>query len=68
MKQIKKFKAAFFLLEANKSSGADGINLRYVIKRCSGDLCGPLKKLFDLSLQSGVFPELLKVAIISPVF
>ena len=57
----------FFSLKTNKSSGADEINFN-VIKHCFGKLCGPLKYLFDSSLQSGVFPDLLKIAIVSPVF
>ena len=39
-----------------------------VIKHCFGELYGPLKYLSDLSLQSGVFPELMKFAVVSPVF
>ena len=39
-----------------------------VIKHCFGELCGPLKYLFDSLLQSGVFPDLMKIAIVSPVF
>ena len=50
-----------------KSPGADEINFN-VIKHCFGELCGPLKYLFDLSLQSGVFPDLMKIAIVLPVF
>ena len=43
---------AFYSLKANKSSGADEINFN-VIKHCLGELCGPLKYLFDSSLQIG---------------
>ena len=51
----------FFSLKANKSPGADEINFNVkVFKKFSG----PLKYLFDLSLQSGVFPDLMKVAIV----
>ena len=60
-------KDAFFSLKTNKSPGADEINFN-VIKHCFGELCGPLKYLFDLSLQSGVFPDLMKIAIVSPIF
>ena len=60
-------KDAFFSLKTNKSPGADEINFN-VIKQCSGELCGPLKYLFDLSLQRGVFPDLMKIAVVSPIF
>ena len=52
-----------FFLKTNKSPVADEINFN-VIKHCFGELCGPLKYLFDLSLRSGVFQDLLKVAIV----
>ena len=39
-----------------------------MIKHCFGELCGPLKYLLDLSLQGGVFPDLMEIAIVSPVF
>ena len=58
---------SFFSLKTNKSPGADEINFN-VIKHCFRELCGPLKYLFDPSLQSGVFPDLMKIAIVSPVF
>ena len=54
-------KDVFFPSE-NKSPGADEI------KHCFGELCGPLEYLFDSSLQSGVFPDIMKIAIASPVF
>ena len=57
----------FFSLKTNKSSDTNEINFN-VIKHCFGELCGPLKYLFDSSLQSGVFPDLMKIAIVSPVF
>ena len=64
---INELKDAFSFLETNKSPGADEINFN-VIKHCFGELYGLLKYLFDLSLQSGVFPDLMKIAIVSPVF
>ena len=53
---------AFFCLKTSKSPSADEI------KHCFGELCGPLKYLFDLSLESGVFLYLMKIAIVSPIF
>ena len=61
------WKMPFFLWKQTKSPGADEINFN-VIKHCFGELCGPLKYLFDLSLQRGVFPDLMKIAIVSPIF
>ena len=63
---INELKDAFFSLK-KKSSGADEINFN-VIKHCFGELCGPCKYLFDLPLQSRVFADLKKIAIVSPVF
>ena len=60
-------KDAFFSLKTNKSPGADEINFN-VIKHCFGELCGPYKYLFDLSLQNGVFLGLMIIAIVLPVF
>ena len=39
-----------------------------VVKNFFGELCGTLKYLVDSSLQTGVFPDLMKIAIVSPVF
>ena len=65
---IKELKDVFFFsLKTNKSPGADEINFS-IIKHCFGELCGPLKYLFDLSLQSGVFSDQMKMVIVSPVF
>ena len=54
-------------MKTNKSPGTDEINFN-VTKHCFGELCHPLKYLFNLSLQSGVFPDLMKAAIVSRVF
>ena len=64
---INELKDAFFSLKTNKSPGADEINFN-VIKHCFGELCGPLKYLFHLSLKSGVFTDPMKIAIVSPVY
>ena len=39
-----------------------------IVKHFFGELCSPLKYLFDLSLQNGVFPDLMKITIVSPIF
>ena len=63
----KRIERCLFSLKTNKSPGADEVNFN-VIKHCFGELCGPLKHLFDLSLQSWVFPDLIKITVVSPVF
>ena len=57
---INGLKDAFFSLKTSKSPG--------VIKPCFGELGGPHKYLVDSLLQSGVFPELMKITIVSPAF
>ena len=44
----------------NKSTGADKISFN-VIKNCFGELSDTLKHVFDLSLQTGIFPDPLKM-------
>ena len=53
---INELKEAFFLLKTNKSPGYDDINFN-VVKKCSGEINEPLKHLFNLSLEYGIFPE-----------
>ena len=64
---INELKDAFFSLKINKSPGADEITFN-VIKECFGDLSDILKYIFDLSLQSGTFPDSLKVAKVTSLF
>lgn len=64
---INEFKDAFFSLKINKIGGYDDINLNF-IKKYLGNLCKPLKYIFDLSFQKGIFPESLKVAKVTPIF
>ena len=39
-----------------------------VVKKWFGDLCDPLKIIFDLSLEKRIFPDDLKIARFNPVF
>ena len=64
---MNEFKEACYSLKTNKSPGHDDICFN-VIKQCFGELNGPLKLLFDLSLSSGIFPDNLKIAKITPIF
>ena len=64
---IKELKDAFFSLITNKSPGGDEISFN-VIQHCFGEFCSLFKNLFDSLLQSGVFLDLIKIAIVSYVF
>lgn len=53
---------------ANKNSpGSDGVGAQ-LIKNCIYSLLTPLEILFNLSLTKGIFPDVLKNAIVVPVF
>ena len=60
-------KEAFFSLKINKSPGIDGITFN-VTKKCFGELHDVLRFLFDLSLKTGIFPDPLKIAKVTPLF
>ena len=51
----------------NKSTGADETSFN-VIKNCFGELSDILSYVFGLSLQTGIFPDSLKIAKVTPVF
>ena len=65
---INELKDAFFSLKINKSTGHDDISSYNVVSKCFGDLCTPLKHIFDLSLENGIFPDSLKIAKVTPVY
>ena len=64
---INELKNAFFSLNINKSPGHDGVSFN-VIKKCFGELCEPLKYLFNLSIVKGIFPDDLKIAKVTPIY
>ena len=37
-------------------------------KKCFGELCEPLKYLFNLSIVKGIFPDDLKIAKVTPIY
>ena len=39
-----------------------------VIKKCFGELCEPLKYLFNLSIVKEIFPDDLKIAKVTPIY
>ena len=64
---INEVKKVFFSLKINKSPGCDEISFN-VIKNCFSELNMPLKYLFDMSLESGIFPDKLKIARVIPLY
>ena len=64
---INELRDAFFSLKLNKSPGYDKISFN-VVKKCFSELCKPLKHVFNLSVETGVFPDKLKIAHLSPVY
>ena len=64
---INELKYAFFSLKINKSPGYDEISFN-VVKKCFGELCDPLKFIFEISLEKVIFPDDLKIARNTSVF
>ena len=62
---INKLKDAFSSLKMDKSMGADETSFN-VIKSCFGELSDILRHVFDLSLQTGIFLDALKVLKVTP--
>ena len=54
-------------LNTSKAVGPDGISNK-LLKECSNILCKPLSFIFQLSLDSGIFPDTWKEAIVSAIF
>lgn len=50
-----------------KACGLDKISNRF-LKECAIFLCKPLQHIFNLSIQSGIYPRQWKVACIQPIF
>ena len=60
-------KKAFFSLKPNKTPGYDNINVN-IVKKIYKELKTPLMRIFNLSLSTGIFPDKLKIAKVSPIF
>ena len=54
-------------LKGNKSPGHDGIKPS-IIKATFEHLVGPLSHIYNISINSGIFPDIWKVAKVIPVF
>ena len=63
----KELKRAFFSLKPNKTPGYDNINVN-VVKKIYEELKTPLMHIFNLLLSTGIFPDKLKIAKVSPIF
>ena len=59
---------AFYSLKTNKSRGYDDISSNIIKHRCFGTLNRPLHYIYNISLQSGVFPEEMKIARVIAMF
>ena len=55
------------MVNPNKSSGPDGIS-NHILKFCADSLYKPITKLFNYTLQLGVFPSYWKISNVCPVF
>ena len=64
---INELKDAFFSLKINKSPGYDDISFN-VLKKCFSSLCEPLKYLFNLSIEKGIFPDDIKIAKVTSIY
>lgn len=54
-------------IDASKATGADGISAK-ILKAAAGPCSRLLTPLMNLSFESGVFPDRLKIARITPIF
>lgn len=54
-------------MPANKAAGADEITVN-ILKDNIEILCHPLKRIFNLSFESGMYPEELKTGRVTPIF
>ena len=64
---INELKDAFFALKINKSAGYGNISFN-ILKKCFGVLHKPLFHIFNCSIQTGIFPDKLKIAGVTPFF
>lgn len=54
-------------LDTHKSTGPDGL-ANYILKNCASQLATPLTICINKSIRSGLYPDILKVARVTPVF
>ena len=63
----KEFKDTLFIMNANKRPGYDNLYVN-VIRSMHNELKIPLMNIFSQSLSTGVFPDKMKIAKVSPIF
>ena len=64
---INELRDAFFSLKRNKSPWYDEISFN-VVQKCFSKLCQTLKHVFNLSIETGVFTDKLKIAHVTHKF
>ena len=65
--QDQELEEAFNSSKSNKSPGFYYISSS-VVTYCANGIFNPLKHIFNLSLQTGIFPNGMKIARVSPIF
>ena len=64
---INELNDAFYSLKTSNSPDHDEISSN-IIKQCFNTLNRPLHYIYNISLQSGVFPEEMNIASVTPIF
>ena len=64
---VNELKDAFCSLKINKSYGYDDISFN-IFRNCFGPLLKDLMHIFNLSLERGIFPDDLKISLVTPIF
>lgn len=54
-------------LKNSRSSGWDGIP-SFILKICKNSIVGPLSYIINISINKGIFPDLLKYSIVRPIY
>ena len=62
-----KMKKHLLLLNPNTCSGYDKLSVTFLIK-CADDLCIPLSMLYNMCIEKGEYPDILKKCNITPIF
>ena len=66
---VNKIRDAFFSLKINESAGYDSDDISFrVVRKCFGVLHKTLLHIFNLSLQTGTFPDKLRIARVTSLF
>ena len=52
---------------SNKGAGNDNMG-NFIIKRVANEIVKPLTMIFNLSISTGIVPEMLKIAKVVPIY